>query len=368
MLSPSRLALARKRRELTQVELARRTGVPARRISEYESGRAEPDDATVHRLATKLRFPRSFFAASELNEILLDAVSFRARKKTALTKRNAAISAAALAAEFNGWLEQRFALPKAAVPTLRGVDPETAAEMVRAEWSMAFTAAPNMVHLLESQGVRVFALAPDHVDVDAFSLWHGSRPFLFLNTLTSGELGRFDAAHELGHLVLHSGEVEPQSRTAEEEADAFASAFLMPRTSVLASMPRAALVSQVLEGKKIWKVSAMALTYRLHELGLLTDEHCRATCVELSRRGYRSGEPNGIPREDSQLLGKVLRSLREERIGMAGIADQLCIPVEDLTGLVFGLTITAVSGCGDGERSTNRADVPSARLSPVPPS
>lgn len=368
MLSPGRLALARKRRGLTQAELARRTGVLARRLSEYECGRAQPDDVTVHKLAAELRFPRSFFAAEELDEVLPDAVSFRARKKTAVAKRNAAISAAALAVEFNGWLEQRFELPKVAVPTLRGVDPETAAEMVRAEWSMELTSVPSVVHLLESRGVRVFALAPDHVDVDAFSLWHGPRPFLFLNTLTSGERGRFDAAHELGHLVLHSGELEPQSRKAEDEADAFASAFLMPRASVFASMPRAALVSQILEGKEVWKVSAMALTRRLHELGLLKDEHYRTTCVELTRRGYRSAEPNGIPREGSQLLGKVLRSLRDQRIGMVGIADQLSLPLEDLTGLVFGLTITAVSGRGVGQPSTNRANVPPSQLTPVPSS
>ncbi|NTZ43826.1 ImmA/IrrE family metallo-endopeptidase [Altererythrobacter sp. SALINAS58] len=40
--------------------------------------------------------------------------------------------------------------------------------------------------------------------VEAFSFWSGFRPFVFLDSdKTSGARERFDAAHELGHLVLH---------------------------------------------------------------------------------------------------------------------------------------------------------------------
>src|SRR5438094_162699 len=81
------------------------------------------------------------------------------------------------------------------------------------------------------------ALAIDAKEVDAFSMWHGETPFVFLNTKKSCERSRFDAAHELGHLVLHRHGV-PQGQQAEAEANAFASAFLMPRASVLAMAPR----------------------------------------------------------------------------------------------------------------------------------
>ncbi|WP_376773772.1 ImmA/IrrE family metallo-endopeptidase [Rhizobium mongolense] len=74
-------------------------------------------------------------------------------------------------------------------------------------------AAQNMVHLL----VRVFSLVENTRTVDAFSVWRGIRPFVFLNTIKTSEHGRFDAAHELGHLVLprHGG---PSGRRAEDEA------------------------------------------------------------------------------------------------------------------------------------------------------
>lgn len=369
MFSPGRLALARRRRRLPQAELARHAGVSARRVSDFERGRAEPGADTSRLLADKLGFPPEFFTADEPEEIVPEAVSFRARKKLAPSKRASAVSASTLAVELNRWLERHFELPAADVPDLGGFDPGTAAEMLRAQWSVDCKPAPNMVHLLESRGVRVFAHAADYADVDAFSFWHVRRPFVFLNTFTSGERGRFDAAHELGHLVLHSGRADLADSTVEDEADAFAAAFLMPRDSVLASMPRSPLTGQLLEGRAIWRVSAMALARRVHELGMFTAEQYREVCVELSARGYRSGEPDGMLREGSQLLDKVVRSLRSRGTTLARMASELALPAEDIAGFLHGLTIAPVhevardsescAGFGDSREPT---EPPNLRL------
>ena len=55
-----------------------------------------------------------------------------------------------------------------------------------------------------------------------------------MSTAKGGERGRFDAAHELGHLVLHGEYQELNRPAAEQEANRLAAAFLMPRSSVLA--------------------------------------------------------------------------------------------------------------------------------------
>jgi hypothetical protein len=52
--------------------------------------------------------------------------------------------------------------------------------------------------------------------------------------------------------------------------------------------------------------------------------------VQLSRLGYRSSEPNGIPRESSQLLTKVFRSVRNEGETPAKIAADIGIGVDEL--------------------------------------
>lgn len=61
----------------------------------------------------------------------------------------------------------------------------------------------------------------------------------------------------------------------------------------------------------------MALTYRMHDLGLLTDWQHRSTCAELSRLGYRSAEPEGMgQRETSQVLTRVFAALRTKGVGL----------------------------------------------------
>ncbi|MFB6875875.1 ImmA/IrrE family metallo-endopeptidase [Streptomyces sp. NPDC056323] len=119
--------------------------------------------------------------------------------------------------------------------------------------------------------MRVFSLAPDCLDADAFSTIRHGTHYILLNTRKTGERGRFDAAHELGHLVLHSGYESPRGPGAEAAADAFASAFLMPKAGILAQQVSNASVERILSAKRRWNVSAMAFTYRLRSLQLLSE-------------------------------------------------------------------------------------------------
>ncbi|HEV8557940.1 MAG TPA: XRE family transcriptional regulator [Actinophytocola sp.] len=342
MFNPQRLVLARKRRGLTATELARRVALTGQSISNYERGRSTPSARTLDRIAAELGFPLPFFSGPDIPDLPEPALAFRARTKLAASQRDAARGAACLAIEFNSWLERHFRLPEPDVPTLDKPDPETAAEMVRSRWALGTTPIPNTVHLLEAHGVRVFSLATDCTEVDAFSFWHNGRPFVILNMLKSAERGRFDAAHELGHLVLHSGSAPHD----EFEANAFAAAVLMPRTSIQEQLPPSPLLTHILRAKHAWKVSALALTYRLHDLGLLTDWQYRHTCVELAKRGYRRAEPDGLPRENSQLLTKVWQHLRHTGTTPTDAAAALNITPEDLHSLTFGLTLGPTPGSG----------------------
>jgi Zn-dependent peptidase ImmA (M78 family)/DNA-binding XRE family transcriptional regulator len=344
MLTPSRLTLARKRRGLTLVQLADAVGLSARSLSAYENGRQEPGPATRQRLAAALDVPEEFLGAGDVDEIPVDAISFRAASKLTAGQRDTARGAGRIALLLADWIEQRFHLPEPDVPSLPSLDPETAAEVVRARWGLGVAPLGNLVRLLEAHGVRVFSLAADCAAVDAFSfVWH-QRPYALLNTAKTGERGRFDAAHELGHLVLHSEHRIPQGPDAEQEANRFAAAFLMPRAAVVAAGLAGAGIDRILSAKQTWRVAAMALTHRLHELDLLTEWGYRTACVDLSRRGYRTSEPGGIPRETSPLLATVFTALRAEGTTPADIARDLHITVAELNRHVFGLIPTAIDG------------------------
>lgn len=344
MLTPSRLTLARKRRGMTLSRLEKVTGITTRSLSAYENGHQQPSRQHVEVLASALAVPIAFLTAAEVDEIPIDAISFRALSKMTASQREAARSAARLAIMINDWIEERFRLPGLDLPTLPGHEPESAAERVRARWGLGEAPVPNIIHLLEAHGVRVFSLAEECVEVDAFSFYWRGTPFIFLNTMKSGERGRFDAAHECGHLILDSEYVIPHGPDAEQRANRFASAFLMPQSSVIAQRLHNAAVDHVLTGKRIFNVSAMALNKRLYELGLITDWGYRSNAKNLSRLGYRRTEMDGIPRETSQLLTKVFAALRADDVNPCDIAKDLDFGVDELNKHVFGLVLTALRG------------------------
>jgi len=346
MFSHSRLTLARLRRGMTKIDLAKNAQVTTRTLSAYETGEREPTDSSLQAIADALNFPTSFFHLNDLEPIGRDAASFRALSKMTASQSGAARSAGALCIELNRWISERFNLPGSDIPSIDSSirDPEAAAMMVRSRWGLGVAPAPNLVHLLESHGVRIFSLAEECREVNAFSFWDDGIPFICLNTITTAEHGRFDVAHELGHLIMHRGHAAVRGRNEETEANLFASAFLMPADEVKAHAPQRMSWSDLLEIKNYWNVSAAALNYRLGKtLGHTTEWNYRDMCIAISRYG-RHQEPNPGPREQSQLLSKVFADLKEEKITHRDVAHDLCLPIDDLNALIFGLVLTSVVG------------------------
>lgn len=352
--NPERLTLARQKRKLTKTALANLAGVVTRSISAYECGATIPTAETIMALSQALKFPAEFFFAPPIDHPEVDAVSFRSLSSMTAGQRDSALAASQLAIALTSWIENRFILPECKLNDLRDYTPENAAASIRTCWGLGQKPIKNAIHLLESNGVRVFSLAEDCKQVDAYSFWLNSTPFIFLNTFKSGEHSRFDAMHELGHLVMHR-HGGPDGRAAEHEADAFASAMLMPKEDILAQAPRLATIPSLIQLKKRWTVSLSALNYRLHALRITTDWHYRTLCIQISENGFRSREPEPCKRETSQMLQKVLAALKSDGISRSDIANALCIRNDDLDAIMFGLVMTSISG---GKKDNAASDAP----------
>lgn len=337
MFNPNRLSLARKRRRLTGKGLAELCGLTAVTISRLEKGLNEPEPESLQKLAAALDYPIDFFAGDDVEEISTEAISFRSLKKMSAKEREAAIAAGGLGLLVSDWVEKEFTLPSVDFPVLVHEDPEQAAVDLRQAWQLGERPVTNMIKLLESKGVRVFSLSEATKNVDAYSFWRDEIPFIFLNNFKTPEHSIFDCSHELGHLFLHRHQGPKHERGAEYEANKFASAFLMPRNDVLAHLPRFVTVDDIITKKVRWRVSAMALAYRLRDIDLLSDWQYRSACIELSHRGYRSDEPIGVERETSVLWKRVLSDLWSERLTKTDIADAVGIPVDELESLLFGI-------------------------------
>lgn len=352
----SRLALARKRLGLSKTALAERSGISVRSLGYYESKLTEiaPSEEHLSILAGILELPIEFFFGPDIEEISCDAASFRSLTTLTASQRDAALASGTFAKMVSDWIEQRFKLPDPSIPSLRDFEPEAAAQVLRTEWGLGERPITNVVHLLEARGVRVFSLPVDSRSVDAFSLWHGAKPFVFLNTKKSAEHTRFDCAHELGHLTLHThgSPRNSRSREVETEANRFASALLMPSGDIYGHTPPPSTITvrTIHKLKKRWGVSAIALVYRLHKLGIISDWQYRTLCIELSETGYKGGEAGGVDRDTSQVFAKVFKTLRAEGVTRGAIARDLVVTPALIDSLLVGLVIASVSRPTDNGR------------------
>ena len=127
--------------------------------------------------------------------------------------------------------------------------------------------------LLESNGVKVFSI--QLASSEFFGLSVGpddGGPAIVVNTWERISVERwiFSAAHELGHLVLHldaydASEAEEDERQ-EQQANIFASFFLMPEQVFRREWEQTyglPFVSRVLKVKRMFRVSYKTVLYRL---------------------------------------------------------------------------------------------------------
>ncbi|WP_298801899.1 XRE family transcriptional regulator [uncultured Pseudokineococcus sp.] len=337
-IDPSRVTIARQRRGLTMTSLARTLGVTPRTVSTYEREGAPAKAGEA--LAEALDVPSEFLRRPALDLVDDERVAFRARRRTSAGQRAAATAAGRIGIELYAWLLERFTVPDVDLPELDHDDPVRAASALRGRWGRPTGPVPNLVHLAEAHGVRVLTLPAGAAEVDAFSVWHDGAPYVFLTTSKTPERARFDLAHELGHLVLHS---RSGGGDLEREADQFAAALLMPVEELRTRVGREVAAPQVVRSKAYFGVSAMALNRSLHAAGRMSDWTYRQNCVRLTQMGYRAGEPAGIARERSKVLRIVFDALRESGTTTRDVADALGLRPEDVHDLTFGLAMTTVA-------------------------
>jgi Zn-dependent peptidase ImmA (M78 family) len=160
---------------------------------------------------------------------------------------------------------------------------------------------------MEQHGIIVTRLPLDTGDVDAFSLPFQDHPVVVLGADKEDRArSRFDAAHELGHLIAHKERVWGLT-AVEDQAHWFAAAFLMPRDDIIDDLPAKADWQTLLSLKQRWQVSLAALLMRARELGKMDPASYLTAVKASSARGWRRREPLplGTP-EEPQLLKQII--------------------------------------------------------------
>jgi Zn-dependent peptidase ImmA (M78 family)/transcriptional regulator with XRE-family HTH domain len=346
--NPTRLTLARERQGLTKQRLAELCGVSRKTVSLWEAG--EVDNPPVVRISETLDFPVGFFYADDLPEVRPDWVSFRALTSLSARQVSRVIASSRLAVEFAEWVDRRYKTPPLEIPVIADnapMSPVAMAENTRSAWNLSDRPIANILGLLEKHGVRVFSLPSGDREVDAFSFYREDRAYVFLNTGKTAERLRFDLAHELGHLVLHRNSKKNRSKELEQEANRFASSFLVSADRLNAQIVGTLRFDDIFKLKQYWRVSAMAMVERLWQLQHISDWIRRQWIIELMKRGYRADEPDGIRPEQSKFFMQLFKLMREDGYSIKKVAETMNVKPRYLDDCVFGLAISTVDGEGD---------------------
>ena len=378
--SGSRLREAIEVRGKTAAWLAGHVDVSAQAVSKYERGKATPGPTTLRKIAHELEFPIRFFLAGDRSRSS-SPVFFRSMAAATKRARAAARHQLIWLQDLSEALAVDVRLPEPNLPSIDVGDPlllsfdeiEEVASEVRTFWRMGSGPVPNMINLLENQGVVSAKLKLGANTLDGVSVLDAAerRGYVIVGTDKGASCRwRFDAAHELGHLVLHS-EIDNSSlmssahfKLLEDQAHRFAAAFLLPMEAFGDELVGLNLDS-FLALKPSWKVSVAMMMKRSSDLGFVPDEEAlRKLHVSYGRRKWRTNEPydNEIAGEDPSLIRNALLLLGREAPGRdVGIVEELGLPVADverLAGLEPG-TLRVNSGVAMAEASA-------ASLAPIP--
>ncbi|AWZ05216.1 MULTISPECIES: XRE family transcriptional regulator [unclassified Streptomyces] len=337
---PVRLTQARRLAGMTKKDVAEHLGVTPAAVGQYETGVAKPRPDLLPRLAAALDVPLPFFIAGRpSNRLDASMAYFRALRSTPKAQRERALAFAEQVWELTYALEKRVQLPPVDLPGFAGGevhpgidlprDPAAAARELRKRWNLGDGPVTHLVSRMEAHGIVVVLPAADEAarTVDAFSS-RSARPVAILTHNRTDDVyrHRFTAAHELGHLVLHS-DATGDSRQ-EREADAFAAEFLTPAAGIAPLLPRRLDLTQLTEIRRVWGVSVDSLIYRCRELGMISDATASRGYQRLraldGQPGFTAEPVDGFPGEQPALLTQAYElAEREKGLTIPRLADEL---------------------------------------------
>jgi Zn-dependent peptidase ImmA (M78 family)/transcriptional regulator with XRE-family HTH domain len=323
--------------------------VTAQAIGKYERGEDIPSSGVLTALAKALGVSLSYLLDTQ--GIELSGVEFRTKANTTAKDR------AHVETEVLEWIERylqvetvldldssKWQCPIPCPVKLTDVsEAEKLAKDVRAAWKLGLDPIPNMTELLEEKGLKVLTVPlPNRVSGFTCLVGRGEGqphlPVIVVNDQFSLERRRLTLAHELAHRLIDTNCLNEKDE--EKAATLFAGAFLMPREHLLREVGRhrnALGYKELLDLKRIYRVSGMALLMRLRQLDVIT-ESTLIYAFQTIARGWRSQEPDELEkpakrghRERAQRFERLsYRALAEGLISLQKAAELLRLPVPEV--------------------------------------
>ncbi|NPU14977.1 ImmA/IrrE family metallo-endopeptidase [Bradyrhizobium sp. 83002] len=357
-----RLTEARLARGLFKKALAEKIGVSAVAIGRYEDCLDNPQHDKLRQIAEQLDFPVEFFLRPAWSEEL-ELVFWRHRSSETKYAREMTEQRMRWLCELFFFLEEEVDFPALKLPKIdlpsdfRLINSEMIEDIalrVRHHWGLRELPIPDVTLALENAGIPVVNLQINSEKQDGFCFRSKAleRPFVGINVYNiSSARARFDAAHELGHIILHR-QVTPREsqdpllhKLLEQQVHRFAGAFLFPRSSFMREVGAPTLY-YFCDLKRRWGMSIAAMIYRAFDLGVIDEQEKSALYHNMARRHWRGvlREPfdsvEDMPLERPRMLRRALELVVESgTFGRSAIRSSLSLPqgeIEQLAGVEVG--------------------------------
>ncbi|HBO1241544.1 TPA: ImmA/IrrE family metallo-endopeptidase [Pseudomonas aeruginosa] len=304
-------------------------GISKQAVSIFEKGVKQPTYENILKLSSALGVQvEFFFTPSRAVQEITTPSHFRSFKTATKKSRTKASVREGWLSELSQTLLKNISFPGSNVLSAKIEDftelthqeIEELAENARKHWGLGLGPISNVTLLLEKNGIFIGQFPMDR-QVQAFSNWRGRLAYIVTEKINSNARHRFNLAHELGHLIMHTSiseedhEDDELVQLKEDQANYFAGAFLFPKKPFLDEFTSCSLES-LIHLKRRWGISIAALTVRARALGLLSENQSIYIFKQLAALpGGRKSEPldKETPRENPKLIGDMIDFL--ERSG-----------------------------------------------------
>jgi len=336
-LIPTTLKAARLARGLSLSALATACGVSAPTLSRLENGNRQSTSDETAAVAAALHMPIAALCRHLVSE-RLGLSGFYHRKLSRAGSRsvdqieNQCLLDVVALRELFGMVD--LPIPESVLTIhldeARG-DAEQAANMLRLKWNIPRGPIQDVCAVVERGGCFIIHSDFGIPDMDAmYQKVRGVPPLFWVNSRKPLDRVRWSISHELGHLVLH--EEEPvDNKLAEEQANSFASSFLMPKADFRGDCPMRLGIPELVEMKRRWRCSMAAIARRAWNVGRISEQQYKNIMIEISSRGWRKAEPHPIAAESPHLLAStVKRCLDECQLTEEELADRLAVNADQV--------------------------------------
>ena len=324
-----RLRQARLYKGLSINDLAELLGVSKQAISQYETSNVTPDFDKMRIITNELNFPSSYFFQEDSFDVNAKTTYFRAllsANKNARLQQVVKVKHLAMIYEI---LSNYLEFPQLNIPDVsefinnNEIDYEAMSQKIREYWEIGQKPIEDFPYLLEKNGIIVAFYPVSQDNIDAYSQKinvEGNDKFIIVlsDDKNSAVRSNFDAAHELGHILLHDWNLDLEElsredfKKQEKQANNFAAAFLLPKEAFLKDVslyPKD--LKYYIELKRKWKVSISAMLIRTNKLGVINDNQYQYLMKQMTFNKWRQNEPldNVIIKQKPILLNKSIEML-----------------------------------------------------------